>query len=48
MAGISLRQLPDRTPVKLTLNLMPDLTRASANMPLSIASNMAAKNPSPT
>lgn len=25
MAGISLRQLPDRTPVKLTLNLMPDL-----------------------
>jgi hypothetical protein len=26
MAGISLRQLPDRTPVKLTINLMPDLS----------------------
>ncbi|QCB54435.1 DUF2274 domain-containing protein [Sphingopyxis sp. PAMC25046] len=25
MAGISLRQLPDRTPVKLAINLMPDL-----------------------
>lgn len=25
MAGISLRQLPDRTPVKLIINLMPDL-----------------------
>jgi len=25
MAGISLKQLPDRTPVKLIINLMPDL-----------------------
>lgn len=25
MAGISLRQLPDRTPVKLAINLMPNL-----------------------
>lgn len=25
MAGISLKQLPDRTPVKLTISLMPDL-----------------------
>lgn len=25
MAGISLKQLPDRTPVKLAINLMPDL-----------------------
>ncbi len=25
MASISLKQLPERTPVKLTINLMPDL-----------------------
>lgn len=25
MAGIRLKQLPERTPVKLTINVMPDL-----------------------
>ena len=28
MAGIKLRKLPDRTPVKLVINVSPDLKRA--------------------
>lgn len=31
MANLKLSKLPDRTPVKLTINVMPDLHRALAD-----------------